>query len=114
MGKQKTDVCPGCSRHCPLSHVRCKYGKKYIEKHRRDQQAAGHLSVKGEEKKPRRKWEKHVMQGSTVWKLLFTASRLKKALRKEHITEAQLLAALTPQDRAMLDALLERISSSIP
>lgn len=113
MGKQKTDVCPGCSRHCPLSHVRCKYGEKYIEKRRRDQQAAGQLLTKGEDGKPRRKWEKYVTQGSTFWKLLLTASRLKKALRKEQITEAQLLAALTPQDRAMLDALLDHVNSII-
>lgn len=110
MGKK--DVCPGCSRHCPLDHVRCKYGRKYVEKRGKEQEAAQSADEKSS-RKTGRKWEKHVTQGGTAWKLLLTARTLKRALRKEQITEAQLLGSLTPQDLAALDALLDHLNAAI-
>lgn len=101
MGKHHSDVCPGCSRHCSLSHVRCKYGQRYIEK------LQAH-----EDSKPRRKWEKHVTQGGLTWKLLFTASSIKKALRKKRITEEALLATLSSQERGQLLALLAKLEKT--
>jgi len=32
MAKQAMNVCPGCSKHCPMGSPRCKYGRKYFEK----------------------------------------------------------------------------------
>lgn len=108
MGKHRQDVCPGCSRHCPLSHVRCKYGQKYVEKQRRAQDASpGNIK---ESNKKRRKWEKYVTQDSTLWKLLFTGNRLKRALRKGQITERQIHLALSGEEQAQLRTLLEKIT----
>ena len=111
MGKEKPGVCPGCSRHCPLSHVRCKYGQKYAEKQRKAQAAVPADAKECKEK--HRKWEKHVTQGSTAWTLLLTGSQLKRALRKGQITERQIHLALSDEEQAQLRALLEKISRII-
>lgn len=114
MGKRKEDVCPGCSRHCPLSHVRCKYGEKYIEKLRRTQEAAPDAAKEGGKSRKRRKWEKHVSSDTTVWKLLWTDSLLKRALRKGKIIEQQIHLALSDEEEAQLRILLEKITRIIP
>lgn len=108
MGKQ--DVCPGCSRHCPLDHVRCKYGQKYIEKQRRALEGAPGNQKQDSKKMRRRKWEKYAAKGSASWTLFETSSRLKRALRKETITERQIHLALSDEEQAQLRALLAKIS----
>lgn len=109
MGKQTTGTCPGCSRHCPLDHVRCKYGLRYIEKLQSKQEAADNSA----RDRRRHKWEKHVCRGSALWHLLVCAGRAKRALRKKRITEAQALSALSPNEQDQLIALLGRIAAAI-
>ena len=108
MEKQKEHVCPGCSRRCPLSHVRCGYGRKYQEKHEKKQAKKPAEAFAPD--KHRHKWEKYATPASPVWKLLWTARTLKRALRKKTVTEAQLLAALSGEEQAQLDACLSKIS----
>lgn len=109
MGKQTTDTCPGCSSHCPLDHVRCKYGLRYIKKLQSKQEAAaGSMNDRH-----KHKWEKHVHQGSALWHLLVCAGRAKRALRKKRITEAQALSALSPNEQDQLIALLGQIAAAI-
>lgn len=114
MGKEKTAVCPGCSRHCPLSHVRCKYGEKYIEKLQKAQSAAPDAAKEGGKNKKRRKWENYVAKDTTIWKLLWTGSLLKRSLRKGKITEQQIHLALSDEEEAQLCTLLEKITRIIP
>ena len=109
MAKGCKDVCPGCSRHCSLDHVRCKYGQKYVEKIRKAE-ADGHPAT---EDKHHYKWEKYVAQGSLAWKLLWVSSRSKKALRRKKLTEQQLLNVLDEAEQAQLDALLDKISDML-
>ena len=109
MAKGCKDVCPGCSRHCSLDHVRCKYGQKYVEKIRKAE-ADGHPAT---EDKHHYKWEKYVAQGRLAWKLLWVSSRRKKALRRKKLTEQQLLNVLDEAEQAQLDALLDKISDML-
>ena len=104
MGKRKEDVCPGCSRHCPLDHVRCKYGQKYLEKQQK----------KDRTEKRRRRWEKYAAEGSPVWTLLDTASRLKRSVRKETISVQQIHLVLSGEEQTQLCALLEKINRILP
>lgn len=108
---QTENICPGCSRHCPASHVRCKYGQKHFEKLR---QAEDTTSCSGEVKrKSRYKWEKHVTAEGLLWRLLRHSSRIKRALRKKQVSEQQLLGTLTPQEQAQLSMLLEKITKTL-
>lgn len=109
MAKRRQDVCPGCSRHCSLNHVRCKYGQKYIEKIRTPD-ADSHQTP---EDNHHYKWEKYVAQGGLAWKLLWVSSRSKKALRRKKRTEQALLDALDEGEQAQLDALLEKLLDSL-
>lgn len=105
MEKDKIPVCPGCSRHCALSHVRCGYGRKYIKKLEKKQ-----ANTPGLKKYTRRyKWEKYVSREGPMRALLLAASRIKHALRKKEITETQLLSALSVDEQAQLDALLAKL-----
>ena len=108
MKTQTANTCPGCSRHCPAKHLRCKYGQKHFEKLRRAEEAKS-LIVQAE-KKPRHKWEKHVTPDGLFWHLLWYSGRIKRALRKKKISEQQLLSTLTQQEQAQLDALLEKVT----
>ena len=99
MSKQNANVCPGCSRHCVMGHEHCKYGRRYFEK----QQEAG----------SQRKWERYVQQDGCAWTLLHVGSRIKKALRKQKITEEALFAALDAAEQEQLRGLLDRISEHL-
>ena len=112
MGKSKPNTCPGCSRHCSLDHVRCKYGQKYLEKMKKAQ-ADNHSAQKAAETH-RYKWEKHVKAAGSAWKLLYCGSRLKRALRKKTLTEEQLFSVLSDEERTQLDALLSKLLQRIP
>ena len=105
MAKGRKDVCPGCSRHCSLNHVRCKYGQKYIEKIRKADADSHHAP----ESKRHYKWEKLVAQGGLAWKLLWVSSRSKKALRRKQLTEQELLSALDDAAQAQLNAILDQL-----
>ena len=97
----KTDVCPGCSKHCAMGAARCKYGRAYFDS----------IEKKAPEKK--RKWERYAASGSTVWLLLHAARKIKKALCHEKISEAQLMDGMSLQEQAALDALVKRMLSVV-
>lgn len=107
MSKQKNAVCPGCSRHCRWDCVRCKYGQRYFEKEKlaeikHDSDVQGH----------RKKWEKYVQRGGTLWKFLMVSARCKRALRKEGLTEQMMLRALDQDEQMQLNMLLEKLVRS--
>jgi len=106
MAKQAMNVCPGCSKHCPMGSPRCKYGRKYFEKLAQEKEIP-------QEIRRHYKWEKLVHQGGLVWQLLWVASRSKKALRKKELTEHELLLALDNDELEQLQQLLEKISATI-
>ena len=103
MKKQKQTVCPGCSRHCTENSIRCKKGRAYF---------AG-LSEKAAKGRHGCKWEKSVEEGGVLWKLLFSARRIKRALREEAIGEAGLLEALSETERTQLTAILARLEEQL-
>lgn len=108
MAKGQKNVCPGCSRHCSLEQVRCKYGRNYVEKMK--QADAGHYE---QENIRHYKWEKFVARGGPVWKLLWVGSRSKKALRRKSLTEQALLSVLDDAEQAQLETLLDKISGML-
>ena len=109
MKKQSENLFPGCSRHCPANHPRCKYGQKYLEKIAK----ATACHSKDSEKKPRCKWEKHVTPHGLCWQLLWNSRRIKQALRKNKVTEQQLLSALSTQEQVQLCALLAKVTKPL-
>ena len=98
--------CPGCSKCCPLSAPRCKYGRACMAKQLRAQKDKANA---GDTKKKQHKWERHVQQGGPAWQLLQAAHCTKKALKKGRICESQLLAPLSDEDRLTLTALLSKL-----
>ena len=109
MAKGRKDVCPGCSRHCSLDHVRCQYGRKYVEEIRKAEEE----NHQPPEEAHRFKWEKYVAQGGLAWKMLWVSSRSKKALRRKERSEQQLMSALDEDERAQLNAMLDKISDML-
>ena len=109
----KANRCPGCSRHCRLDHVRCKYGQKYLEKVQNAHEKKAAYDENKDAKKQRYKWEKYVLQGGLGWKLLWTAGCSKRALRSGRMTEQELLGALTESEQEQLSILLEKIQNRI-
>lgn len=107
MGTKNGPECPGCSRHCPLDHVRCKYGQKYIDKLKNAQEEAIPF------KKHKHKWEKHVHREGLIWNFLQASRSVKRALRRKTANEAQLLAALTSEERAQLNTLIAKITDAL-
>ena len=107
------DVCPGCSRHCPMGQPRCKYGQKYFEK-RQKQQAEQALRAQEEHPSGRHcKWEKYIKEGGLTWKLLWAGKKSKKALRRKKKTEMQLMSALTETEKEQLGVLLDKILETL-
>lgn len=96
-------VCPGCGKHCPMSHPRCRYGRTYFA--RLNAPAPEHA-------RPRHKWEAFVTRDEPIWLLLDTARSLRKALKKERVTEAQLLDRLSDDEQLRLTALLRRLAGA--
>lgn len=118
-------TCPGCGKHCPLDHPRCKYGRAFFEKWQRKEQAA---DVKEKEKKKSsldsrkrnqsfhqapqdcsHKWEQYVEQGGLAWQFFLACCHAKKALRKKRITEEKLFSALSDDEKAYLSQLIEKM-----
>lgn len=104
MKNAKEAVCPGCSRHCPMHHLHCKYGKNYFAK-----KLAKEQEMPAEKHKHR--WEKYVTDGGVVRQMIDVSRKTKKALCHEKITEAEVLAALNMQEREALRQTLDKISS---
>ena len=107
MAQTKTKYCPGCGRHCPLEHPKCKYGRNYAEKLLRKVE-------KAEESKCETacfKWEKYVQKDSPVWSLLYVSKSIKKNLCKKKTTEEELLAALTEEEKRALTAALKKLEA---
>jgi len=102
-------VCPGCGKHCPLTNVRCKYGRNYIEK--LEKKAAARPSSA---EAHGHKWEKHAAPGSALHGFLSAASLAKRALRDEKLTAEAFEKALTPVELTALAALMEKIAAKIP
>ena len=98
MKKTKENTCPGCSHHCPLNAVRCKYGRTYVAR------------LAEQEPQHKHKWEAHVASGGLTWKLLTTSRRIKKALCRSQLTETALLGAVSEQEKELLLALLDKLS----
>jgi len=103
MAKDRCGRCPGCGKHCELTSPRCKYGRAYTA-----QCCAG----KDGKKAPR--WAAYAPEGGLAWRLLDLSRRLKRSLRKARCTEPQLLAALTPQELALLDAIFTKLDRIVP
>jgi len=108
--KQKTDVCPGCSKRCTRDNPRCKRGRAYFEQMRDGEPKAAAVR-KGSGKKCR--WEKYVAEGGAVWQLICVGKRAKKALRREEISESQLMSALNDQEREQLSLLLKKVDERL-
>ena len=103
-------MCPGCSRHCTRDNPRCKRGRAYFAQMRDGVPKAAAVR-KGSGKK--RRWEKHVAEGGTAWQLICVGRRAKKALRREEISEAQLMSALNDQEREQLSLLLKKVDERL-
>lgn len=98
------NCCPGCSRHCCLDKPKCKYGCRYCAK----------LQAEKENKTAKKhKWEKYVNRNNAFGMTIRIGRKLKKALLKKEITEAQLLHVLNGQERDTLAALLEKINFAL-
>ena len=101
MKEKNIPTCPGCRKHCPLSAVRCKYGRNYIEK------------LNAEEDKPR-KWKKRIAPEGELHLLLSTAKGIKSALKESAVTESQLLSTPDPFQREALSEILKKLSENLP
>ncbi|MBR3872735.1 MAG: hypothetical protein IKJ26_01060 [Clostridia bacterium] len=89
------DTCPGCSRHCPMNHLHCKYGEKYFAKQTS-------------------KWTALVTEDGLLWQLRSTSKSVKKALKRKETTEEALLACLSDEEKYRLMETLQKISVSLP
>lgn len=102
--KDKTNRCPGCSRHCPLNAPRCKYGCRYVSKLKNQTQEA---------ETPLRKWERDVQRGGLLWRLLYVSRWMKKALRKGCISEKELLSLLDESHQQELAVALAALEACL-
>jgi hypothetical protein len=55
-----------------------------------------------------------VVHGGPAWKLLITAKRIRKALRRGAVCEKTLMEQLTPEERSGLVGLLEKMDRIVP
>ena len=79
-----------------MNNVKCKYGRNYFEK----------LSAEDTGKK------RIVEKGGLAWRLLKTVKIAKKALKKRDISEEQLMARFTEEDKAQLSTLLDKLEAA--
>ena len=89
--------CPGCSKHCPASQPKCKFGRKYFETH------PAPASPK------QKKWEKRVTPNGLTWQFITSARLIKKSLKDTR--EEDILCRLTPQEQETLAALLAKLNA---
>ncbi len=108
MKNEKVSVCPGCKKHCPLSNVRCKYGRNYIEKMEIS------AKKKKEEKTNRHKWEKYVSDSGMLHELLSASGRIKRALRDGKTDEPALIGNITAEEQEAFEAVLKKLSGNLP
>ena len=103
--------CPGCSKHCPLSAPKCKYGCRYAQKCAAS--AAANCAANGckSTDKHSRKWKKRVEKGGLLHLLLKTGKRIKKGLHRDSVTEEKLLSMLAPSEKESLEAILRKLES---
>lgn len=113
MKHDKEPRCPGCSRHCPLSAPRCKYGCRYAQKCAAS--AASSCAANGckSRDKHSRKWKKCIEKGGLLHLLLKSGKHIKKGLQKGSVTEEKLLSALTPSEKESLEAILRKLDNSL-
>ena len=105
MKKDHLPVCPGCSRHCPAGAVRCKYGRTYFAKH-------PPVQTDCPRKPKEHKWKSCVEKEGLLWTYLLSGKKIKKALCHRHITETELLAALTEEEKQALHGLLSKLRTA--
>ena len=97
-------TCPGCSRHCCVDALRCKYGCAYFAKMQESKQLP-----------PQKyKWEKHFVQGGVIWQILMVNRRMKKAVCKGKVTEDALLARLTQPEQQLICSQLTKLEGALP
>lgn len=108
MKESKTNVCPGCSRHCTAETVKCKYGRNYFAK-----QDVGLLKVKERKKKHECKWKKMVSEDGVVRELIITSIGIKKAIRSGMITEKQIMEMLNDAEQAQLASILRNLNAKM-
>lgn len=104
MKTEKIPRCPGCSKHCPLSAPRCKYGRTYAAK----------KMEKEIKPKCKHKWEGYVTLQGEIWQMLTLSRAIKKGLCHSRVTETQLLSAITPEQRQALAEILQKLSLAVP
>ena len=114
MKKRNENVCPGCSRHCPMNDVRCKRGARYFA-------GIGDMKMKSSDTKgdppgkltsKKCKWERYVAEGNLLWQLLHISRHLKRLLRSG-IPEGRLLSVLNEEERDHLESILNKIDLEI-
>ena len=108
MKNKKIERCPGCGKHCPLSAPRCKYGRNYAAKINGQKDEA--CPFKAECK---HKGEKYVVYEQPLWQMLTISRRIKKGLCHARFTEAELMAALTPQQQMQFGDILCRLQAAV-
>lgn len=95
--------CDGCGKHCPIKSLGCGYGKRHY----------GYLSAVKKtadiKKEKIGKWEGFVKMEGLVWRMICTSRSIKDALQEKHITEEELNAVLTDDDRRNLDSVLKKL-----
>ena len=106
MKKDISGVCPGCSRHCSRDILKCKYGREYFAKLDKKQN-------KQDTKQDRSyKWEAYTEKGGLAWLLLLICRNIKKALRSHAMTEAEIFAPLSHEEKAELAHLVQKLNFS--
>jgi len=96
--------CPGCGKHCKLGQAGCGYGVKYFAKQNANNTTAA-------KKDDRYEWERFVEKGGLMWRLLTLGRNTKRALKKKTATEAQLMGALTAEEKEQLSDILKKLES---
>ena len=115
---KKKAVCPGCSKHCPLSNPKCKYGQKYAAKQKEKEEARkctapetalGTVQCRKKHACKRKKWENYVQERGLAWKLIASGRKMKKILREGKTGEEALFAQLNEADRRVLEEILDNL-----
>jgi len=102
---KKENVCPGCSKHCPLNAPRCKYGIRHAAKLQKKATACA------TKKQKQYKWERHTAKGGPAHLMLTVSRSAKKALCHEKTTEERMFASFTPAEKELFASLLAKIDT---
>ena len=101
MKKDISGVCPGCSRHCSRDALKCKYGHEHFEKLQKKEQA---------KKEHRYKWESYTEKDGLAWILFLVCRNIKKALRSKSMTEDEIFAPLSQEEKNELANLVHKLN----